>query len=154
MINQNTTHEFQLLLTLLPTSINCKKHIFLTSIHSNILCNIYYIRGRFDNSLASPSEGSTIAREIYYLVVHSRRRLLSKFQSNRTRSFVLTAPGNGCARGFYKNGKGQHQSVIQFLFWKVNRAAKSKSALMLYTVSPLLQWRPSKIGLTSFNMVA
>ena len=32
--------------------------------------------------------------------------------------------------------------------------AKSKSASMLYTVTLLLRWRPSKIGLTSFNVVA
>ena len=54
--------------------------------------------------LASPPEGAIIAREIDYRVVHSRRRLLSKFQSNRTRSFVLTACGNGRVRGFDKNG--------------------------------------------------
>ena len=58
------------------------------------------IRRRFDKCLASPPEGATIAREIYYRVVHSRRRLLSKFQSNRTRSFVLTACANGRVRGF------------------------------------------------------
>ena len=46
------------------------------------------LRGQFDKCLASPPERATIAREIYYRVVHSRRRLLSKFQSNRTRSFV------------------------------------------------------------------
>ena len=46
-----------------------------------------------------------MASEIYYRVVQSRRRLLSKFQSNLTRSFVLTACGNGRVRGFYKNGK-------------------------------------------------
>ena len=50
--------------------------------------------------LASSPEIATIAREIYYRVVHSRRRLLSKFQSNRTRSFILTACGNGQVRGF------------------------------------------------------
>jgi len=38
--------------------------------------------------------------EMYYRVVHSRRRLLSKFQPNRTRSFVLTACGIGRVRGF------------------------------------------------------
>ena len=63
------------------------------------------LRGRSDKYLASPPEGVTIAREMYHRVVHCRRRLLSKFQSNRTRSFVLTACGNGRVRGFYKNGK-------------------------------------------------
>ena len=56
------------------------------------------LRGRSDKYLVSPPEGATIAREIYYRVVHSRRRLLSKFQSNRTRSFVLTACGNAVKR--------------------------------------------------------
>ena len=63
------------------------------------------VRGRSKKYLASPPEGATIARDIYYRVVHSRKRLLSKCQSNRTRSFDLTACGNGRVRGFYKNGK-------------------------------------------------
>ena len=67
--------------------------------------NLELVRGRSDNNLASSPAGATIAREIYYRVVHSRRRLLSKFQSNWTRSSVLTACGNGRVRGFYKNGK-------------------------------------------------
>ena len=61
---------------------------------------ITFIRGRSDKYLASSLEGVTIAIEICYRVVHYRRRLLSKFQSNRTRSFVLTACGNGRVRGF------------------------------------------------------
>ena len=67
--------------------------------------SIVHIRGWFDKYLASPLKGVTIAREIYYRVVHSRRRLLTKFQLNRTRSFVLTACENGRVRGFDKNGK-------------------------------------------------
>ena len=63
------------------------------------------IRGRFDKCLASPPEGATIAREICYRVVHSRRYFSSKFQLNRTRIFILTARGNGRVCGFYKNGK-------------------------------------------------
>jgi len=39
-------------------------------------------------------------------------------------------------------------------FWNGNCAAKSKSAWMLCTVTLLLQWRPSKIAITSFNVVA
>ena len=58
------------------------------------------IRGRSDKYLASPHDGATIAREIYYRVVHCRRRLLSKFQPNRTRSFVLTTCGSCRVRGF------------------------------------------------------
>jgi len=55
------------------------------------------LRGQSDKYLASPPDGVTIAREIYYRVVHSRRWLLSKFHPNRTRSFVLTACGT-CPR--------------------------------------------------------
>ena len=63
------------------------------------------IRGRSDKYLASPPGGATIAREINCRAVHSRRWLLSKFQSNRTRSFVLNACGNGRVWGFYKKWK-------------------------------------------------
>ena len=63
------------------------------------------IRGRSDKYLTSPPEGAAIVREIYYRVVHSRRRLLSKFHSNRTCSFVLTARENGGVREFYKKWK-------------------------------------------------
>jgi len=52
------------------------------------------------STLSLPPDGVTIAREIYYRVVRSRRRLLSKFQPNRTCSFVLTACGIGRVRGF------------------------------------------------------
>jgi len=58
------------------------------------------LRGQSDKYLDSPPDGVTIAREIYYRVVHSRRRLLSKFQPNRTCSFVLTACGIARAREF------------------------------------------------------
>ena len=64
-----------------------------------------HLRGRSDKYLASPPEGATIARQIYYRVVHFRR-LLSKFRSNWTRSFVLTVCGNDRVQGFYKKGKG------------------------------------------------
>ena len=64
-----------------------------------------HIRGRSYKYLASLPEGATIAREIYCRVVHSRRRLLSKYQSNRTRGFVITTRKNGRVRGFDKNGK-------------------------------------------------
>ena len=72
-------------------------------------CFLFYnfqrhIRARSDKYLASPPEGATIAREIYYRIVYYRivyyrRGLLSKFQSNRT------ACENGHVRGFYKNEK-------------------------------------------------
>jgi len=65
---------------------------------------VVVLRGQSDKYLASPPDGVTIARKIYYRVVHSRRRLLPKFQPNRTRSFVLTACGIGRVRGFQKNG--------------------------------------------------
>jgi len=57
-------------------------------------------RGQSHKYLASPPDGVTITKEIYYRVVHSCRRLLSKFQPNRTLSFVLTACGIGRVRGF------------------------------------------------------
>ena len=74
------------------------------------------MRGQSDKYLASSPEGATIARQIYCHVVHSRRWLLSKFLSNRIRSFVLTACGNGRVRGIYKNEEEQYRSVIRFLF--------------------------------------
>lgn len=40
------------------------------------------IRRRSDKHIASPPDRTTISREIYYWVLHSRRWLLSKFQSN------------------------------------------------------------------------
>ena len=58
------------------------------------------VRGRPDKYLASPPDGATIARKIYYRVVHCHRRLLSKFQPNRTRSFVLTACGSVVSADF------------------------------------------------------
>ena len=66
------------------------------------------IRGWSDKYLTSPPEGATIAKEIYYRVVHSRKRLLSKCQSNRTCSFILTAYGNGPVRDFTKMEKKQY----------------------------------------------
>ena len=49
--------------------------------------------------------------------------------------------------------KELYRSVIRFFFWKGYRAAKSESAYTLCTVTLLLRWRPSKIGLMSFNIV-
>jgi len=66
---------------------------FTGSISSNILFRTIsknfplLIRGQSDKYLASPPDGVTIAREIYYRVVHSRRRLV---QSHGT-WFVYTA---------------------------------------------------------------
>ena len=74
------------------------------------------IRGRSDKYLVLPPEGATIAREIYYRVVHSRRRLLSKFQSNRTRSFVLSRVETGVSADFTTMEKEQYRSAIRFLF--------------------------------------
>jgi len=91
------------------------------------------LQGQSDKYIASPPDGVTIAREMYYRVVHSRRRLLSKFQPNRIRSFVLTACGMGRVRGFLKNGE---------------------RAISVDDLTLVLRWRPSKIGLTSFNVVA
>ena len=89
------------------TESTCHSNIKIVDVH---IVNSHYfklqtsnIRGRCSKYLASPPEGASIVREIYYRVVHSRSRLLSKFQSNRTRSFVLPACGNERVRGFYKN---------------------------------------------------
>ena len=60
---------------------------------------MFDLRRQSDKYLALPPDDASIAREIYYRV-HSRRRLLSKFQPNRTRSFVLTACGSRRVRGF------------------------------------------------------
>ena len=65
-----------------------------------ILISRFPLRGQSDKYLASPPDGATIAREIYYRIVHCRRRLLSKFQPNRTRNFVMTACGSCRVRGF------------------------------------------------------
>lgn len=59
---------------------------------------------RFDKYFASPSDGATIAREIHQRAVHSRRRLLYKFQSCQTCSSVLTLYESDCVQGFLKNG--------------------------------------------------
>ena len=87
------------------------------------------IRGRSDKYLASSREYATIAREIYYCAVHSRRRLLSKLQSNRTRCFVLIACGNGRVREFYKKWKKQYRSVMRFLFLEGNSHSEIKKRL-------------------------
>ena len=108
---------------------NLKQNFYSNLIKYLLNLNMCNIRGRSDKYLASPSEGATIAREIYYRVVHSRRRLLSTFQSNRTRSFILTACGNGRVRGFYKNGKEQYQSVIRFLFLEGKSRSEIKERL-------------------------
>ena len=88
------------------------------------------IRGRSDKYLASRSNGASIAREIYYRVVHSLTRLLSKYQPNRTRGFVFTACGNGRGGGFLeKRKKSNIGRCFDSYLWNGNRAGKSKSAL-------------------------
>ena len=82
------------------------RYVFVCANFLNTISKLLFIiRGRSDKYLASSSEGANFAKEIYYRVVLSRRRPLSQFQSNRTRSFVLIACGNGRVRRFYKNGK-------------------------------------------------
>lgn len=44
------------------------------------ICFQIYFSGKY---ITSRPDGATIITEIYYHVVHSRRRLLSKFQFNR-----------------------------------------------------------------------
>jgi len=87
------------------------------------------MRGQSDKYLASPLDGVTIAREIYYRVVHFRRRLLSKFQPNRTRSFVLTACGIGRVRGFKKNGERAISVCDSVLVFEREIAQRNQRAL-------------------------
>ena len=76
------------------------------------------IRWRSDKYLTLPPEGATIARQ-----------LLSKFQSNRTRSFVLTAYGNVRVRGFYKNGKRAISVGDSILVFEREIAQRNQRAL-------------------------
>lgn len=66
---------------------------------------------------------------IYYCVVHSHRRVLSKFNSKRTSSFVLISCGSGLVRWFYKK-KQRFDRGFDSCFWKQNHAMKSKNAWM------------------------
>ena len=114
--------------------------------------NLSYIRGWFDKYLASPPDGASIAREIYYRIVHSHRWLWSKFQPNRTRSFVLTACGSVSA-DFRKMEKEQYRLVIPFLFLERKLCREIKERLdAVYGDSYPLMATTSKIGLTSFNI--
>lgn len=102
------------------------------------------MRWLFEKYLASSPDGVTTTREIYYYYINSRRELLSRFDPN----------GKSRVHGSYQKDKDQHRAMIRFFFWKVNHALKPKSAWKLYMLTPLLGWRPSKIGLTIFNVVA
>lgn len=71
---------------------NTKEHVWYTIIVWGIFLMITStLQGRSDKYLDSPVDGATIARDIYYRVVHSRKRLLSKFQVNGNSSFFVTA---------------------------------------------------------------
>ena len=89
----------------------------------------FYVRGRSDKYLASPLDGATIAKETYCRVVHSRRRSLSKFQSDRTRNFVLTACGIGRVREFYKNGRKAISVGVSILVFGSEIAQRNQRAL-------------------------
>lgn len=80
--------------------------------------------------------GANIAKAFYYRVVHSRRRLLSKFQLSQTCSFVLTARGSERVGGLWKKEKEQYQSMIQFfsLFFLQGRSYSSEIKERLDTV--------------------
>lgn len=86
-----------------------------------------HIRGRSDKYLDSSRDV-----EIYYHVVYSRRRLLSKFQTCLCRSSVLTTY-EGVFANFRKMEKDQYRSVIRFMV----------------TVRLLLWRKLTNIGLTS-----
>ena len=123
------------------------------SIHNrkNKMC---CLRGRSDKYLTSLPKGVTIAREIYSRVVHSRRRLLLKFQSNRTRSFVLTACRNGRVRGFYKNGRRAISVGDSILVFGRKSRSEIKERLEVVYGDSSPSMATVKIGLTSFNVVA
>lgn len=72
--------------------------------------------GRSDKYLAITSDDTTIAKNIYYRVKHSRRHILSKFQLDRSCSFVLTTCGRERVRILEK------YSVTHFLFLKEMRS--------------------------------
>jgi len=129
-------------------------YFFFAALQSRFSCTC--IRGPSDKYLASPSDGVTIAREINYRVVHFRRLLLSKFQPNRTRSFVLTACGIGRVRGFYEKWGKSNIGRDSILVFGREIAQRNQRTLGCYgaAVTLLLRWRSSKIGLTSFNVVA
>ena len=78
------------------------------------------------STLASPPDGASIAREICCCVIHSLRRLLSKFQPNQMRCFVLTA---GMSTDFREMRKEQYRSVIRFLFFEEKLRSKIKERL-------------------------
>ena len=78
---------------------------------------------------------------------------MSKFQSNRTRSFVLTACGNRRVRGFYKKGKGAilgGDSI--FLEGRWRSETKERSDSVYGDCSPSMA--TIKIGLKSFDVIA
>ncbi|GFR32390.1 hypothetical protein TNCT_598131 [Trichonephila clavata] len=64
------------------------------------------LRGWSDKDLASLPDSATIAREMHYSVVPCCRRLLTKFQPDRTSSSGLRACESKRVRRFFlKNGK-------------------------------------------------
>lgn len=65
----------------------------------------------------------------YYDVVHSRRQLLLKFQPNQTYTFILTACGSGCVRGFEKNGKREMSVSDSILPFKREFAQRNQKGL-------------------------
>lgn len=54
------------------------------------MCTVRYEGGPLNTVHESLTDDATIARETYNCLVHSYRRLLSKFQLNQARIFVLT----------------------------------------------------------------
>lgn len=80
---------------------------------------------------------------IYHRIL-SRGRLLSKFQRNRSRGFVLNACGSGCVQ------KNKNKKIS----WKIRKMEKEQHRwmirfLLLDTVygDSSLRWRPSKMYL-------
>lgn len=111
------------------------------------------LRGQSDEYLTSLPDSVTIARKNYYLVVHCRKQIVSKFQPIRARSIVLTACGSQCVCRLYKIEKSHTSLWLDSCFWKGNRARKSRSTWMQCAMTLLLLWQPSKYCLASFHMV-
>ena len=102
----------------------------ILNIHRSGFCKFWgNIRGRSDKYFASALECATIAREIYYCVVHSRRRLLQNF--SRIGLVVLFWPRveTDVSAHFTKMEKEQYRSVILFLFLEGKSRGEIKERL-------------------------
>ena len=93
-----------------------------------------------DKYLASPPDGTNIAREIYYRVVYSLRRLLQHFSRNGLVVLFWPRVEAGVVVDLREMQKEQYRSVIRFLFLEGKSRSEIKEHLdPLYGVtSPLM----------------